>query len=153
LQPALLVGHLERAAEPVPRQCWHAHVPRQCGRGSIRRRGSLSRLSNPGRRRIGIVLSDQTTEDGEQRRAWAGDWAYAAYALKELGETLERIGRGIPNYQGQKTTDLIGGFSNEPMKELDQAIKASSAERFNGAYAHLTQSAMIATKKRGVPWW
>jgi hypothetical protein len=57
--------------------------------------------------------------------ARAGDWAYyyVAYALKELGETFDRTGRAIPSYQGQKTTDLIGSFSKEPMNELDQAIK------------------------------
>jgi hypothetical protein len=83
--------------------------------------------------------------------ARAGDWAYAAYALKELGETFERAGRAIPNYQGQKTTDLIGGFSNEPMKELDQAIKTSNEERFKAAYAHLTQSCNECHQKTGRP--
>jgi hypothetical protein len=34
--------------------------------------------------------------------ARAGDWAYAANALKELGETFERTGRAIPSYQEQK---------------------------------------------------
>jgi hypothetical protein len=81
--------------------------------------------------------------------ARAGDWAYAAYALKELGETFERTGRAIPAYQGQKTTDLIGTFSTEPMKELDQAIKASNDERFRAAYAHLTQSCNECHQKTG----
>jgi hypothetical protein len=81
--------------------------------------------------------------------ARAGDWAYAAYALKELGETFDRTGRAIPNYQGQKTTDLIGSFSNEPMKELDQAIKASNEERFRAAYAHLTQNCNDCHQKTG----
>jgi mono/diheme cytochrome c family protein len=70
----------------------------------------------------------------------AGDWAYAAYALKELGESFERIPRAMPQYQGQKTADFIGGFTKEPMNALDQAIKAADAKRFKMAYAQLTQS-------------
>jgi hypothetical protein len=38
----------------------------------------------------------------------AGDWAYAAYALKELGETFGRIPRAIPNYQGRKSVKAMG---------------------------------------------
>lgn len=79
----------------------------------------------------------------------AGDWAYAAYALKELGETFDRIPRAIPNYQGQNTADLVGSFSKEPMKSLDQAIKASDASRFKLAYAQLTQSCNGCHQKTG----
>jgi mono/diheme cytochrome c family protein len=70
----------------------------------------------------------------------AGDWAYAAYALKELGETWNRISRAIPKYQGQTTADLVGGFTKEPMNALDEAIKAADAKRFKTAYAQLTQN-------------
>jgi hypothetical protein len=79
----------------------------------------------------------------------AGDWAYAAYALKELGETFDRIPRAISNYQGQSTADLVGSFSKEPMNALDQAIKASDANRFKTAYAQLTQSCNGCHQKTG----
>jgi hypothetical protein len=81
--------------------------------------------------------------------ARAGDWAYAAYALKELGETFDRTARAIPSYQGQRTADLIGGFSKEPMSALDQAIKTADMERFKAAYAHLTQSCNDCHQKTG----
>jgi mono/diheme cytochrome c family protein len=81
--------------------------------------------------------------------ARAGDWGYAAYALKELGETYERIPRAIPSYQGQRTTDLVGSFSKEPMTALDQAIKASDPARFKAAYAQLTQSCNACHEKTG----
>ncbi len=81
--------------------------------------------------------------------ARAGDWAYAAYALKELGETFERIPRAIPNYQGQKTSDLFGSFVKEPMSALDQAIKASDGNRFKTAYAELTQGCNGCHQKTG----
>jgi hypothetical protein len=72
--------------------------------------------------------------------ARAGDWAYAAYALKELGETWTRISRAIPKYQGKDTADFVAGFTKEPMDALDAAIKAADAKRFKTAYAQLTQN-------------
>jgi hypothetical protein len=71
--------------------------------------------------------------------AKAGDWAYAAYALKELGETFDRIPRSNPNYRGKSTAEFFATFVKEPMNSLDQAIKASDTPRFNAAYAQLTQ--------------
>jgi hypothetical protein len=71
--------------------------------------------------------------------AQAGDWGYAAYALKELGESFDRIPQAIPNYRGQPTTDLFARFVKEPMAALDQAIKTSDMIRFKTAYAELTQ--------------
>ncbi len=71
--------------------------------------------------------------------AQAGDWAYAAYALKELGESFDRIPQAIPNYRGQPTADLFARFVKEPMAALDQAIKTSDMTRFQTAYAQLTQ--------------
>jgi hypothetical protein len=79
----------------------------------------------------------------------AGDWAYAAYSLKELGETFDRIPRAIPNYQGQKTADLFAGFIKEPMGALDQAIKVADTERFKTAYGQLTQSCNACHQKTG----
>jgi mono/diheme cytochrome c family protein len=83
----------------------------------------------------------------------AGDWAYAAYALKELGETWTRIARAIPKYQGQNTADFVGGFTKDPMNALDEAIKATDAKRFKTAYAQLTQNCNAchqATGRAGV---
>lgn len=71
--------------------------------------------------------------------AKAGDWAYAAYALKELGESFDRVSRAIPNYRGKPTADYLAGFVKEPMAAIDQAIKAADMPRFNAAYTQLTQ--------------
>ena len=71
--------------------------------------------------------------------AKAGDWAYAAYALKELGETFDRVPRSNPNYRGKPTAEYFASFVKEPMAALDQAIKAADMPRFNAAYAQLTQ--------------
>jgi hypothetical protein len=71
--------------------------------------------------------------------AEAGDWAYAGYSWKELGESFDRIPRAIPNYRAQPTADLFARFVKEPMAALDQAIKAADMPRFKAAYAQLTQ--------------
>jgi hypothetical protein len=71
--------------------------------------------------------------------AQAGDWAYASYAWKELGESFDRIPRAIPNYRGQPTSELFGRFVKGPMAAIEQAIMASDANRFKTAYAELTQ--------------
>lgn len=81
----------------------------------------------------------------------ARDWAYAAYALKELGETFDRIPRAIPKYQGRNTADLVGSFTKEPMNALDEAIKASDAARFKTAYAQLTQNCNACHQDTGRP--
>jgi hypothetical protein len=81
--------------------------------------------------------------------ARAGDWGYAAYALKELGETFDRIPRAIPSYQNQKTADLFGGFIKEPMNAIEKAIKASDPDQFKTAYAQLTQGCNGCHQKTG----
>jgi hypothetical protein len=71
--------------------------------------------------------------------AQAGDWAYASYAWKELGESFDRIPRAIPNYRGTPTTELFARFVKQPMASIEQAIMASDMNRFKTAYAELTQ--------------
>jgi hypothetical protein len=71
--------------------------------------------------------------------AQAGDWAYASYAWKELGESFERIPQAIPNYRGKPTASYFDSFMKEPMAAIDQAIKAADITRFKTAYAQLTQ--------------
>jgi len=54
-----------------------------------------------------------------------GNWAYAAYALKELGESFDRIVRTIPTYRSMPTSELIANSVKGAMTEVDLAIKAS----------------------------
>jgi hypothetical protein len=71
--------------------------------------------------------------------AQAGDWAYVAYAWKELGESFERIPRAIPNYRGQPTANYFAMFIKEPMAALGESIKVADMPKFRAAYAQLTQ--------------
>ena len=67
------------------------------------------------------------------------NWGYAAYALKELGESFDRITRTIPMYRSMPTSEFIAAFVKTPMADVDQAIKAGDPVRFKAAYNQLTQ--------------
>jgi hypothetical protein len=69
----------------------------------------------------------------------AGNWAYAAYALKELIENFNRLARTTPIYQGMPTAELIEGAVKGPMAAVGEAIKAGDPVRFKAAYSELTQ--------------
>lgn len=71
--------------------------------------------------------------------AQTGNWEYAAYALKEMGETFDRITRTLPVYRTRPTADLIAATVKAPMAALDAAIKAGDAAQFKAAYSELTQ--------------
>jgi hypothetical protein len=81
--------------------------------------------------------------------AKAGDWAYAAYALKELGESFDRIPRANPIFRGQPAAEFFAGFIKEPMAALGQAINATDMAHFNVAYAQLTQGCNACHQQTG----
>jgi hypothetical protein len=68
-----------------------------------------------------------------------GNWAYADYALDELGEALDRAARVWPRWQKLAVKDMIRSVMKEPMAALDRAIKARDAVAFDRAYGQLTQ--------------
>jgi hypothetical protein len=124
-----------QSAAPAPAADANGRVPYSLGMGEI------------------MVVGVQPRHIRLAAAVRAGDWAYAAYALKELGETWTRIGRAIPKYRGQNTADFVGGFTKDPMNALDAAIKATDAKRFKTAYAQLTQNCNAchqATDRAGV---
>jgi hypothetical protein len=69
----------------------------------------------------------------------AGNWGFAAYALKELRENFGRLVRTTPVYQSKSTAELIANSVEEPMVAVDVAIKAGDPVRFKAAYSRLTQ--------------
>jgi hypothetical protein len=66
------------------------------------------------------------------------NWAYAAYTLHELGESLDRVVFNFPNIRQMPTADLMAAFMKAPMAALDEAVKAADPVRFKAAYAQLT---------------
>jgi hypothetical protein len=68
----------------------------------------------------------------------AQNWAYAAYALHELGETFDNIGKLVPKHGNLDIPPAIGATVSPPMEALDKAIKAKDKAAFTKAYADLT---------------
>ena len=69
----------------------------------------------------------------------ARNWDYVAYGRRQLEQTFELIGRQVPSYRNVAMSDLLQ-MMVEPMKALDEAIKAKDAGRFDAAYAQLTDA-------------
>ncbi len=66
------------------------------------------------------------------------NWPYATYELSELRNAFARIARTIPNYRNIDMAAVIGALTAEPLKSVEQAIKAQDARQFKTAYAALT---------------
>jgi hypothetical protein len=67
-----------------------------------------------------------------------GNWAYASYELHELQEAFERASAVWPTWRNFSITEMMESVAKEPMAALGEAIKASSATRFEAAYGQLT---------------
>lgn len=67
----------------------------------------------------------------------ARNWDYLAYEAHELEETFEAIERAFPRYRNAAMGDLLK-IVEDPLKELEKAIKARDAAAFDAAYAKLT---------------
>lgn len=68
------------------------------------------------------------------------NWKYAEYELSELRNALTRAGRTIPVYRTADMPALIGALTAEPLKAVEEAIRANDAARFKAAYGQLTQA-------------
>ncbi len=68
----------------------------------------------------------------------ASNWPYARYELSELRNAFSRVARTIPVYRNIDMAAVIGALTTEPLKAVEQAIKAQDARQFKTAYAGLT---------------
>jgi hypothetical protein len=66
------------------------------------------------------------------------NWPYAQYELSELRNAFGRVARTIPSYRNIDMAAVIGNLTTEPLKAVEQAIKAQDARQFQTAYAGLT---------------
>jgi hypothetical protein len=67
-----------------------------------------------------------------------GNWPYAAYELHELKEAFDRAAKAWPKWRTYSIPDMMASVTKEPMKALDQAIKAGDPNRVTSAYDQLT---------------
>jgi hypothetical protein len=66
------------------------------------------------------------------------NWAYAAFELHELEETLERVARLVPTWRDLDIAGLIKGSTTAPIEAMEEAVKAKDVARFTEAYGQLT---------------
>lgn len=66
------------------------------------------------------------------------NWPYAAYELAELIEAFEDVAKLVPQHGSLAIPAAIASTVKQPMRALDQAIKAEDAGAFTRAYADLT---------------
>ncbi len=68
----------------------------------------------------------------------AHNWPLAAYELDELKEGFDDAKTFDPEHGGQPIAGLIKEITPAPLREIDTAIKAKSAARFDAAFDQLT---------------
>jgi len=92
-----------------------------------------------------LGLGDYMTAFVQPRHAKLGlggqarNWAYVAYEQGELDETFEMIEKAVPRYRDSAMSDLMQ-IAKQPMANLEAAIKARDAAKFDAAYAELTDA-------------
>jgi len=67
-----------------------------------------------------------------------GNWAYAAYELRELQGTFRRVGQAVPTYHSTDMAALLEATTAAPIEDVAAAIKSKNAAQFVEAYARLT---------------
>ena len=68
------------------------------------------------------------------------NWDYAAYALSELRETFEAVGKLVPKHGNMEIPPAIASTVTPAMLALDTAIKAKDSAAFSKAFGDLTAS-------------
>jgi hypothetical protein len=68
----------------------------------------------------------------------ARNWDYADFAVHELEESLENVGKYIPKWRELDIVRLIEATVNQPLEAVEKAVKAKDAAAFDAAYRQLT---------------
>jgi len=69
----------------------------------------------------------------------AENWAVANYALSELRQVFERIGKAVPKFRGMPVPDLIDAALTAPLGAVEAAIREKDPQKFAAAYDRVTQ--------------
>jgi hypothetical protein len=68
------------------------------------------------------------------------NWAYLEFGVHELEASFEKIERLVPKWREFDMPALFASSVKPPIEALEEAVKAKSPERFDAAYAQLTQA-------------
>jgi hypothetical protein len=69
----------------------------------------------------------------------AENWPLANYALSELRQVFERIGKAVPKFRGMPVPDLIDAALTAPLGAVEAAIRQKDPQKFAAAYDQVTQ--------------
>ena len=67
-----------------------------------------------------------------------GNWELADYAHKELAQAFHTVATVQPKFKNLTVSEMIESMTGEPMRHLDDAIRAHDAKRAAAAFADLT---------------
>jgi hypothetical protein len=68
------------------------------------------------------------------------NWELAAYEIDEIKEGLEDAERLFPTHDGIPVAEMIKTIIGPPMDELEEAVRAKSADKFTVAFDELTSA-------------
>ena len=108
-----------QTAPPAPPP--NAPVPYVMGMGDL-----MNTLIQPRHAKLGIA-------------GRAENWALANYALSELRQVFERIGKAVPKFRGMPVPDLIDAALTAPLGAVEAAIRQKDPQKFAAAYDQVTQ--------------
>jgi hypothetical protein len=69
----------------------------------------------------------------------AENWPLANYALSELRQVFDRIGKAVPKFRGMPVPDLIDAALTAPLGAVEAAIRQKDPQKFAAAYDQVTQ--------------
>ena len=68
----------------------------------------------------------------------AHNWELAVYAHKELQQALSTVGTVQPKYRNLTVPEMVESMTGEAMRDLQNAISAHDAKKFDEAFGDLT---------------
>src|SRR5262252_10977475 len=88
-------------------------------------------------------LMNTTVQVRHVKLALAGrekNWVLAAYELKQLSDSFDRLSVQWPQWRQQRIVELVETIVRDPLFELDIAIKNKDEAKFAEYYGHLTDA-------------
>jgi hypothetical protein len=88
-------------------------------------------------------LMTTTVQPRHVKLAFAGrekNWAFAAYELKQLSDSFDRLSVQWPQWRQQRMVELVETIVRDPLFDLDIAIKDKNEAKFAEGYGHLTDA-------------
>ena len=109
------------AQQPASPPLANAAVPYVMGMGDL-----MNTLIQPRHTKLGLA-------------GRAENWALANYALSELRQVFERIGKAVPKFRGMPVPDLIDAALTAPLGAVEAAIRQKDPQKFAAAYDQVTR--------------